>query len=239
MKNLLIAAIVGVFLFAGSSAVSWYLMTQQEIANKVDEVPEETVDPETVILPVADEVAKQDDMPVPLRPDIPITHTAVLELGKSIRVKQMEMADRKKKLDEEKVGLQAMQSEMKLERKALDSMAERIDAKIARLTELLETIQVEQDKLEKKKLELNGNLASNDQIPTDTGTEDRVNKVMEIFATMSDQLAATMVKEYANKGDLEFVGKLIKKLEPRKATKILDALKDPNLAQQIIDFSSK
>ena len=130
MKNLLIAAIVGVFLFAGSSAISWYLMTQQEIANKDDEVTlDENVEDDPISVPILDEVEKKDEMLGGLQPDVPVSHKSVLELAKTLRIKEQEVSDRKRMLAEEKVGLEAMKNELAIERKSLDSMADKVDSK--------------------------------------------------------------------------------------------------------------
>ena len=100
------------------------------------------------------------------------------------------------------------------------------------------TLKVENDKLEERKTEIaaNGNA---DAVPgPNKKVQERVKNVMEIFGTLPDKFAANMLKEYVNKGDLDFVGALIKKLEARKAAKILGALEDPALAQQIFDLAN-
>ena len=239
MKTLLLAAIAGVFLFSGSAAVSWYLMNQQQMANP--ETEQEQVDAESADgqeTPPTKNVEKSEEMPVGLRPETPISLDAVMQLSRSVRLKEQQLKAEEERLKKEEEGLKMMFTDLKLEREQIVGFAEQIDSKLRKLRELVEQVKVENEKLEAKKKEISaatGQPAGASQaVAPDLMKE--VALAQKVMAKMEAQNAAVLLKNYVNRGELKLAGLVIKAFDERQASKVLTELSatDPELATQLI-----
>ncbi len=242
MKNLLIAAIVGVFLFAGSAAVSWYLMNQQQMAEAdLEEDTTDELDPANKITPVSSEVEKVEQMPVALRPDAPLTVESVMELSRSIRKTEAQLKDREEQIKRDEQGLKMLFADLQKEQQELAGLSSQIESKIRTLRELVEKAKIENEKLDATKAEL-AKSQDNEDEKTDTvpdSLEEEIKRKVKIYSLMPPESVATLLKHKVKEGELRYAGLLLKSFETRTAGKILLALSDPLLADQILEAAKQ
>ena len=258
MRTLLLAGIVGVILFAASASVSWYLMNQNKLAAEADKVAE--LDPDhdpnhdpahesapeikAGVPPIGHGIKKEEQLPVALRPDVPLTVEAVLELSESIRRKERDLLTREKAAEKTEQNIQLLFEDLKVERAELTALAESIEAKlqlakgsVAELKQENQTLTTQTQEIAK----LNQQKAKSKQTPgTETELDEigqRVKTAKPWFEGLEDEQAAKYLKEFANNGELKFVARLLGSLDKRKASKILAAFDDSTFAQQILEAS--
>lgn len=237
MKNLLMALIVGVLLYAGSAAASWYLMNQQPDPLLAESESEE--EGLRDITPIGMAIEKQPQLPVGLRPELPLTVETVLELSESIRRKEQELIDREKAIEKTEQNIKMLFEDLKVERAELNALMEGIEAKLQVAQNSTNELRLENQQLATKTEEL----AKLNQRKAQQQTNgeplldeigQRVKTAQPWFEGLEDEQAANYLKEFANNGDLQFAVRLLKSLQQRKASKILAAFNDPELVQQLL-----
>ncbi len=240
MKTLLIAAIAGVFLFAGSATVSWYLMNQQEqiAAEKQDsEGAMDELDPASKLPPVVAAVEKTDQMPVGLRPNAPITVESVMELSRSIRKTEQQLVAREQKLQQDEAGIELSFADLKRERDELSAFSNQIESKIRKYRELVEQLKIENSKLETTKKQIENDrtaVAASTDAKLSGEMAQRVSVAKKYLTEMDDDTVATLLKQSVNTGDVIFASEVLKSLDERKGGKVLEALQDPALVDQLL-----
>lgn len=240
MKTLLTAAIAGVILFAASASVSWYLMNQN-----IEPVETEVADldpaAEVGVPPIGDGVDKQEQMPVALRPNVPITVEAVLELSDSIRKKERELIEREKQVKKAEDNIKLLFEDLKIERDQLTALAQRIESKLQQADGRVAELRIENEELSTKSQQLSQMLQNKkgkgeeelDEI------EERVKKAKPWFDGLESEQAASYLKTFANEGELEFAAKLLDSMDKRDVAEILQILNDPIFVDQILKTLSE
>jgi hypothetical protein len=233
--------LVGAVLFAASAGVSWYLTKPTEPDPEEVAALDET-DPSSAFPNPIDDKEKTELMPVAMRPETPVTVEAVTKLAQSIMQKEEKLFDKQTFLqkEEERIGL--LFEDLKREQEELMAFEQKISAKIMEAREAAEILKqenlslTEQTKvlstLEKKTGKTTDDVA-NDEITI------RVDAVKGWFEKLEAEQAANYLKEFANRGDLEFAAKLLDSLEKRQISKILAVFDDAPLVAQIIDAYTK
>jgi hypothetical protein len=176
-------------------------------------------------------------MPVANRPDLPLTVEAVLELSESIRKKERELMEREKQAERTEQNIELLFEDLKVERSELTAMLEQVQARLERASSSVAQLKVENQQLtnqteELAKLRPKKNGKDGVQVLDEIG--ERVKTAKSWFEGLAEDQAANYLKEFANRGDLEFAARLFKSLSDRKATKILAAFDDPEFVQQIL-----
>ncbi len=243
MKSLLMAIIVGVVLFAASAGASWFLLLQKSMVgaevSKMEEDPAERA--LSFVPPVKDE-EKVDSMPVSLRPVVPITVEAVTELAQSIMQKERVLLEGEKRLKKEEKRVALLFEDLKREQDELTAFGQKIDAKIVRARELMELLKLENKNLDEQTQALSKLEKKTGKKFEDLATDEldkRVATVKNWFKNLETEAAASYLKEFADRGELEFAARLLDSLEDRKIAKILAAFNDAPLVAQIVDAYTK
>ncbi len=246
MKAILSAGIVGVVLFAISASVSWYLQNQkaaQLVAeNENQEEPEDQPDPEELagIPPIGKGIAKEKQLPVAMRPDVPLSVEAVLQLSDSIRKKEQDLIAREKAIEKSEQNIKLLFEDLKIERAEVTAMLEGIEAKLHLAQDSVSTLRHENQSLASKTQELTKLKQQQDQQKKKSGVEelDEIDKRVKIaknwFETIDDEQAASWIRQLADNGDLQFAVRLLKSVKERKAARVFEALNDPEFAHQIL-----
>lgn len=176
-------------------------------------------------------------MPVSLRPDNAVTVEAVLQMSDSIKKMEQQLAQRETRVAKKEQRVNLMLEDLMTEQDELRAFTEGIDAKIEMLSQLSNDVQTKLDTLEAKKSEL-------EKLEKSTGTDeeskqqqfdDKVNTIKGWFANLQPEQAADYLKEFANNGKLEFAASLLQRLPDRQKSKVLGAMSDPVLVDQLID----
>ncbi len=254
MKTTLKAGIVGVILFAISASASWYL-TNQNVEPVEEEVAELDLETAAGVSPIGGEIEKEEKMPVAIRPDIPLTVEAVLELSESIRKKERELIEREKQIIKSERNVDLLFADLKVERSELSQLAKQLEERIDTARNSVSLMRVENQELKSQALELSKTQEKNDQLqeislangkkkPGQAEREmeviaERVRTAKPWFEGLEDAQAAKYLKEFANNGELKFAALLLKSLNQRKASKILEAFDDPEFVQQILESLSE
>ncbi len=247
MKSMLVTGFVGIVLFAGSAAVSWFLMDKKKEnsaevaeAEKGNDKSEHGVVNEPPVL--GDGAEKKEQLPVAIRPDTPLSVEAVLELSESIKRKERDLVEREKSVEKAEQNIKVMFDDLRVERAELLTVMDGIESKIQTAKASLAELKQENQSISTQKQELE-KLKS----PKSKGKkgEPEIDEVAEKAKTikgwienLEPEKAAELVKEYANSGNLPDVIQLLKKLPPGTSGKILDAIDDTVLVRQIIDAAS-
>lgn len=244
MKAILSAGLVGVVLFAASASVSWYLQHQKAAHQAAEnEDHAEQLEPEILagIPNMGKGIEKEKQLPVAVRPDVPLTVEAILELSDSIRKKEQELIARERAIEKSEQNIKLLFEDLKIERAEVTAMLEGIEAKLRLAQDSVTTLRQENQTLTTKTQELSKLKQQQDQQKKKSGGEEldeigqRVKTAKSWFEGLEDEQAASFIRQFANNGDLQFAVRLLKSLQQRKASKILAALDDPEFVQQILN----
>ena len=239
MKTLISALLVGVLLFAGSAGVSWYLVILQEkTAEEVVSGEEPTDDHPSEFPTSIDETDKVDAMPVALRPEVPVTVEAVTELAQSIMKKEQSLNDSFTQLKKDEKRINLLFQDLKREREELEAFGQRVEARILEAREAVELLKLENQSLAdqtKTLTSLENKTGKTSDDAENSELDSRVQSAKKMFSSMKAEQAAEYLKEYANRGELEFSARLLNSVDERQITKILEAFNDTPLVAQIID----
>jgi FtsZ-binding cell division protein ZapB len=132
--------------------------------------------------------------------------------------------------------------DVKQEREELDAFSQRIEAKVLEAREAVELLKMENQSLTQQQNALSLLEKKTGKDSSDLASEEldnRVKKVKGWFAKLEPEQAAGCLKEFVNRGDLEFAARMIDSLEERQIAKVLEALRDPPLVAQIVDAFTK
>lgn len=236
MKNILTIFTV-IFLFIASAGVSWTVLyppaevTEEDLAmmeEKMDSL--ESMD--------SMEVAnKQDVMAVSTRPEAPITVEAVVELAQSIMEKEKLLFDAQQKINMDEKRLKLLFEDLSREQDELEVFSKMIDDKIRQAQEAVNMLKLEKKAVMQEKDAL-GTIEKRTGSMDDVATDDlnrRVKVIKSWFEKLEPEQAAKYLKEFADRGDLDFVAKLLDSLEDRQIAKVLAAFNDATLVASIVD----
>ncbi|TWU02177.1 hypothetical protein [Stieleria varia] len=235
MKTIIAAAITCIGLFGLSLGVSNYLLKKSD----VDET--KLVDGDPAAATTEDE-SKLDvqAVPVSFRPEEAVSVEAVVQMSDSIRRMEQQLVQREQRVakDENRVAL--LLNDLQTEQEELRAFSEGIDAKVELLQRLSGTIESQLADLEDKRAELKAmeKAAGEDPQSKQEDLDNKVNDVKSWFAGLEAEQAADYLKEFANNGKLEFAASLLDKMPDRQKSKILGAMSDPVLVDQLIDSLS-
>ena len=231
MNKFLINGIVFVVIFAASAGGSWYY-TQM---NKTDAEG----DPEAT----APEVAKQTD--TTYRPDelnkifAPgnISAEALLALARRLETREKAIIEKEEDLKRAQYQVNVMLDDTQRERDELTSMHAKLENEIGRAQSLLEEIGRQKKELDstKQAIEETTKVANKSVSAFEKSEVQQVARIAKYYADMPEETAASLLKQMCDGGRLEFAGKVISALDQKKATKILVALDDNTLVNQLLE----
>ena len=224
-----------IFLFIGSAGVSWMMfyppaeVTDEDVAS----LEEEMDFPEAMM----DTIDKQDIMPVATRPEAPLTVEAVVELAQSIMEKEKSLFDAQQKINMDEKRVKLLFEDLSREQEELEAFAKTVDDKIRDAQEAAKVLKMEKKAVMQEKDAL-GTIEKRTDPIDDVAKEDlnrRVKVIKSWFENLEPEQAAKYLKEFADRGDLDFVAKLLDSLEDRRIAKVLAAFNDATLVAKIVD----
>ncbi len=248
MKSLLAAILVGSLLFAASAGASWFMIympmqaAAEEQALAEAEAEAERVLDEDAVPSVVSRADKVEAMPVSMRPETPVTVEAVTELAHSIMEKEKALIQSQERMAKEEKRIGLLFEDLKRERDELTAFGQLIESKIAKAAEATETLKIEHQKLIDQTNTLSSLEKKTGKTPADAEASEldsRVDVVKSWFKNLDPEQAANYLKEFANRGDLQFSARLLDSLDDRQIAKILAAFNDPPLVAQIVDAYTK
>ena len=233
MKSIIIAGVIGILLFAASGYTSWHFFVKGEKAAVAEPIPEFEGK-----LPMVDSTKSQEQMPLGIRPDVPMPPRVALDLMNSIIQSEKKLQEKEERLKKEEKRISLLREDLERERKELESFSKKIDSKINEAKEATNLLKLEKEAVEKETKELSmyenrlgkkvGDLASEE-------LQQQVNGLKDMFRTLDPGKAANILKEYANRGNLNLVANLLDSLEDRQKAKIIAELDSPTLTAENMD----
>ena len=238
--KLIVTAMLGIFLFIASAGVSWMYIFPPAPEADVEEVADAS-DQKDAFPPAVEESQKQDAMPVAMRPDVPITVEAVVELAQSVMEQKKEVTEAQQQLKRDEKRVQLLFEDLRREREELQAFAKQIDQKISEAKEAVELLKLEKRSVTDQTEALNTIERRTGTIEeaTDQDLVRRVKTVKGWFRNLEPEQAAKYLKEFAQQGDIEFVAKLLDSLEDRQIAKVLASFDDAPLVAKIVDTFTK
>ncbi len=237
MKSIIAAVVTCVILFGASFAASKYYMDTEPVAEG-DPVnaKEESIDQTSTLPPNDSEINKIYSMPVAHRPDKAVSLEAVLQMSDNIKKLEGKLILRQEKLDLEEQRVQMLFRDVEEEQGQLQAFSEGVDAKVKSLARLKGELQQLLSSIDTKQVELASmeKDAGVDEESKLTELDDKANDVKSWFEKLEAQQASDVLKEFANNGKMDFAASILHKMSERQKTKILTALDDPTLVDQLI-----
>jgi hypothetical protein len=238
MKSIVAAVITCCILFGASYAASVYFaQAAAEPEDAATDPVEETADVTKTLPPDEDPKKTNVPMQVSNRPDKSVSLEAVLQMSDSVRKMEEKLILRERIVAKEEQRVQLMFTDLENERTRLQALAERVTAEVSQLQDMTEKVNATLATLESRRAEVSNmeKSAGVDEESKQEELESKVNGVKGWFANLEAQQASTYLKEFANNGKLEFAASLLQKMPDRQKSKILGALSDPLLVEQLID----
>ncbi|MEM6470746.1 MAG: hypothetical protein AAF802_14400 [Planctomycetota bacterium] len=241
MKAILSAMITCAVIFGLSAGATTFLMKSPE-----DDVESESGadDPQTE--EGLDETAQSPEltdapMPVSFRPDASVSIEAVLQMSDSIKRMEQELAQREEKVNRDEMRVKLMFDDLATEQAELRAFSQGIDSKLDLISRLKGEVETKLMELDDRKAELDSLAKQIDKKGQSTNqtTIDRVDDVKGWFANLEPEQAANYLREFANSGKLSFAAALMQKMPDRQKSKILGAMNDPVLVDQLIEALQK
>ena len=229
MKGILKILAFGVLYAITAAGTGMFLFTPPEPEEDATEA-----NAEEEILPGPAPVA------VALRPDSSASIEAIVQMSESIRRTEQDLAEREKTIAQEEERLSMLFQDLATEREELKAFSKSLDTKLQALGDASDNLRLLLDEIKQNQEKL-------DTLAKQTGTDDqsvaeelenRVNDVKSWFENLEPTQAAEYLREFSNNGKLEFAAALLQKLPDRTKSKILGAMNDPALVEQLIDALS-
>lgn len=235
MKNIIIAILTSIVLFAASAGTSMYLNQPVEDVNPEEEMKKLDLPPDEPFpeLPVEEMVSQ---MPVAGRPDQQLTIEAVRQMTNSAEKRHKQLDEREKQLKKEEDRVQILFNDLKRAKDELTAFSEGIEAKVNAIDRMNVQLQKVLANIDARKKELE-KLEQKTGIETDESAKlsEKVKTVKSWFEALEAQQAADILVEKANQGDLKFAAELLHSLQGRQQAKILSAIDDATLASELLD----
>ena len=232
MKSIIIAGVIGVSLFAATFYLTNSFIKKEEPA---------ATDPVTEFegkLPMVDTTKAQEQMPLGIRPDVPMPPSVALDLMNSIIQSEKKLQEKEERLKKEEKRISLLREDLERERTELESFSKKIDSKINEAKEATNLLKLEKEAVKKEVKELSMYESRLGKKVGDLASEEvklQVNKLMPTFRTMDPAMAAEILTEYTAQGNLTLVANLLKSLEDRQQAKILAEFNNPTLVAKIMD----
>lgn len=239
MKTIVAAMVTCIALFGLSMGATQFLLTPPD----TEEVPEHG---ETDGTEVDGEESTEDDdsepklgpqsVPVSFRPE-PVSVEAVVQMSDSIRRMEQQLAERETQVKKDEQRIKMLFGDLQREQEELKALGNGIDNKIKSLQQLTGSLTSTLSELDSKKAELEvlEEKSGGETESQDDAMEDKVNSVKSWFSGLSPEQAADYLKEFSNNGKMAFAAALLHKMPDRQKSKILGAMSDPVLVDQLID----
>lgn len=233
MKSIIIAVVIGGLLFAASAYTSSIFFVKKEEPAESDPITQ--FDGK---LPMVDSTKAQEQMPLGIRPDVPMPPSVALDLMNSIIQSEKKLQEKEERLKKEEKRISLLREDLERERSELESFSKKIDSKINEAKEATNFLKLEKEAVQKEVKELSmyenrlgkkvGDLASEE-------LKQQVNSLKAMFRTQDPAKAAEILKEYTEQGNLKLVANLLESLEDRQQAKIIAELDSPTLVAEIMD----
>jgi len=255
MKKMLMLGLYGTLILGISAGGTWFLRNNDiakiESANEpTDPLTQSTAalaSPVDVTRPLSNEA--ENDLPVAVRPG-EMSVEEIVRYGLGLKAREAVIRQREESLQRTEAQHRLVLADIDGEQQEIKGLvAQARDQRIAS-EQLLAQAQQERIKSEdvrkqldeqKQKQEVEREKAA--RTPASTGSADdtevdleaNVKKLSAVVAGLSPEVSAGMMREFANDGKIDLAVKILAELEDRDASKILDAMDDGQLVNELVE----
>jgi septal ring factor EnvC (AmiA/AmiB activator) len=234
MKSIIAAIVTCVVLFGISLGATHFLLPSDR-----PEDPAATEVSEAESAESEDEASLQQmvSMPVSFRPENEVSVESVLQMSESIKKTEQQLIAREKEIAKQEQRVRLLFQDLETEQDELKAFSEGVDQKVEMLSRMNETLQNTIADIDAKRAELEALQTSlgEDDESKQAELDDRVKAVTPWFSSVAPEQASTYLKEMANNGRVEFAASLLNSMPDRQKSKILGAMNDPLLVEQLIE----
>lgn len=176
-------------------------------------------------------------LPAGVHPDNSVSIESVLQMTDSIRKMEQQLVEREKQVAKKEQRIQILFEDLSAEQSELRAFSEGIDAKVEMLSRMTIELESKLEALDQRKRELEtlAKQTGSDESSKQAEFDSRVSEVKDWFANLEPEQAADYLREFANTGKIEFASALLREMQARQQSKILTAMNDPVLVDQLID----
>ncbi len=235
MKAIITAMLTCAIIFGLSAGATQFLM-KSETPEDAAEALENGLEGDSA-LAAETAIPEGDPVPVSFRPENNVSVEAVLQMSDSIKRMEQELAAREQRVKRDEMRVKLIFDDLATEQDELRAFSEGIEAKIdllGRMTADLKTTlaAVEQEKTELAKLTKK---AETKNVQTTSTADSQADEVKGWFEGLQPEQAAEYLREFSNNGKMGFAASLLQKMPDRQKSKILGAMNDPILVEQLIE----
>ncbi len=244
MKSMIQLALIGGLLFGAAFAASYFLFqpkpeAKEEIENLTADA-NSSEDTPPAMPPDAATAEKTELLPIAFRNTDSINHETIIEMNNSITKKEKALEDRERLMSKDELRMKQMQGDLDRERSELKAFSDQLEQKMMEAAKILEEIKIENAGLAAQKQELE---ALKKKMPADRTADkdamaERVAPIKKLIESLDPSLAAKLITDLANNGELEFAANILNSVPAKQGSKILAELGDSPLATQLIEALS-
>ncbi len=248
MTKLLIVGLTSVILFGLSGTASWYFQHQKQLEHQEAERQANPTPKSTAPAGKLDRSNSKLDAysgnESPLAVARPAYAEGADEYGKAnseLRRRIDEVRENERLIASRNQQLELIKKDIQGERAAIDDLQkqvakelEAVRAALADLERETATVKGEESKNSKASQEL-----KNRTTAIDKEDNDSLKKMAPFYNSMSPESAAKILKQFADTGKIETAAKILMMMQGKQGSKVLDELKDPVLAAQLLEVSKK
>lgn len=206
MKNFLILALVAMFLFSVSAALSLWLNQSRQTADAQTDKDK----------PVKKNGEKEEPPPTPkTEPKVELKTPPVGPDPTTFREREAQLARRAAQIDMVLRDLQA-------QREVVDSLLRQVSAEVKTATTKAGELEALANQLEKKKADVSASEQQN------------ITRIATMLDTMTPEGAARVITQIADSGRLESAARVLVLMKDRQVGRVLDQL-EPAMAAQLLE----
>lgn len=231
MKAIISAMITCAVIFGLSAGATQFLMKQPPVDPEAMEMDPTATDPTSPDQP------QDQAVPVSFRPDNNISVEAVLQMSDSIKRMEQDLAEREKRVKRDEMRVKLIFDDLATEQDELRAFSDGIDSKLDLLSRMTDELKstlasVEQQKADLAKLTKK---AETKKVGSVSTADTQADEVKGWFEGLQPEQAAEYLREFSNNGKMTFAASLLQKMPDRQKSKILGAMNDPILIDQLIE----
>ena len=255
MNRLILLALFALVSFGTSAAATWWLTKGASESTDVAAVDESPVtgvsDDIGVRTPLAAPLsdgqagppetltptpATEPGLPVAVRPR-PMSVEEILRYGMGLNQREEAIRLREEELDAENLQARLVLADLRGEQEAIDGLRAHVQSQLEAADDVLRRIEEARSGLSDARSQAEQDLrnAQQAQIRVDEQQRENIKQTASWLQAMDPEKAADVLREMANDGRLERGVLLLAQLEEREVAKILSALDEASLVDEIID----
>jgi flagellar motility protein MotE (MotC chaperone) len=234
-KSFLIS-MFAVFLFAMGATGSWFYLNMSPKDAEGDDL---ATAQETSPFPMseANPIPRMDsaeDFPAPVRGSAASAEEIFrLNLAQDARIQQLRQQE--ERIREQGLRIKTADTDTKAAQREVEGMLTQMSATLAAAEKLFEEIKLAAAQLAEKERDVQKKTEELKVLQDEADQNELANikTLGEYFQSMPPSVAAEVIKEFVNDGEMDFAINLLRKIEPRNVSKILAEINDAALISDI------